>query len=380
MKFQTEGWVVGDKFWKKSHKSYYCDIVHPDRRREQRRLSDDANTAEGLRAEIIAGIRREGVPTKHSTAHQIFNEFLDRSEANNSPKTYKGYRTYLRSLDKTLPKNLRIADFSVAHMDRWMTKCYPAKGNPNTRRAAVAAVKICFNWATNILGVLDKNPLAKYPTPAAAPREVYLQPQQWAVVLDHYPPEDPFHDYLRVLICTGSRPQEVRIMAARHIDWKRQTASFAKGEVPGKKSVARVIRLPTDVLAILRKRALRYPQGPLLRNEDDKPWSSNAVRCRFTRLQKKIPDFHPFAYLARHSFLTLVAEQGKAKAGDLAQIGGHKDATMVLKVYANHFDHRQEHLLDCVESVDPLGEKAKQGKTAKKDHLQDASTQDAQAG
>src|SRR5208282_5086015 len=59
MKFQSEGWVVGDKFWKKSHKCFYCDIVHPDRRREQRRLHEDANTADGMRAEIIAGVQRE---------------------------------------------------------------------------------------------------------------------------------------------------------------------------------------------------------------------------------------------------------------------------------------------------------------------------------
>ena len=32
---------------------------------------------------------------------------------------------------------------------------------------------------------------------------------------------------------------------------------------------------------------------------------------------------------------------------------------MVLKVYGNHFDKRQEHLLKCVEQVDPFGEKAK---------------------
>ena len=263
-------------------------------------------------ADIIAAARREGTPSPDSTVRDLCFQFLDQSKANNSHKTYLGYCTYLKSFCESLPPSLRVREMLKAHLENWLTKTYPAKGNPNTRRAAVVAVKRVFNWSVKQMGWFDRSPLDGYPTPAGVPRETLLAPEQWATVLGRAMPDDPFHDFLRVMICTGCRPQEVRIMAARHINWKRQTAFFERGEVPGKKSRARTVRLPSDVVAILRKWASKNPQGPVLRNEDGNPWSSTAVVSRFRRLQKKVPDFRPIAYLSRHSFTTLLCEAGDA--------------------------------------------------------------------
>jgi len=361
MKFKANGWVVGEKYFKKSHKAFYCSIGHPDRRREERRLGTDASMADDLRTEIISSIIRDGAPSLDMGVRELCKLFLEHSKANQSTKTYLGYRGLLLSFTNTLSPNLRVRDLLKAHVENWLTRIYPAKTtNPNTRRGAVVAVKRVFNWAVKQMGWIDRSPLEGYPTPRAVPRKTLLTPEQWAVVLSHYRPEDPFHDFLRVMVCTGCRPQEVRIIAARHIDWKRQVARLAEGEVPGKK-LARVVRLPSDVVAILQKWAAKYPDGPMLRNADGNPWTANAVTSRFRRLQKKVTGFRPFAYLARHSFITLLSQTGDASVGEVAEISGHTDATMVLKVYGNHFDNRQDHLLNCVERVDPLGEKAKRG-------------------
>ena len=97
MKFKLGPWVVGDMYKKKSHKAYYCVVTHPDKRREERRLGEDKNGAEGRRAEIIAAIRREGVPSLDSLVRDLVFQFLDYSKANNSHKTYLGYKTYWRA-------------------------------------------------------------------------------------------------------------------------------------------------------------------------------------------------------------------------------------------------------------------------------------------
>ena len=43
-----------------------------------------------------------------------------------------------------------------------------------------------------------------------------------------------FRDFLLVLRHTGCRPQEARIVEARHCDFKAAKIKFAKGDVPGK--------------------------------------------------------------------------------------------------------------------------------------------------
>ena len=288
MKFKLGPWVVGDMYKKKSHKAYYCVVTHPDKRREERRLGEDKNGAEGRRAEIIAAIRREGVPSLDSLVRDLVFQFLDYSKANNSHKTYLGYKTYLESFCKSLqPASLRVRDLLPAQVDMWLTKRYPAKTtNTNTRHDAVVAVKRVFNWAMKQLGCIERNPVAGYPTPPNMPRKTLLFPEQWAKVLSFYPPEDPFHDFLRVMICTGARPQEVRVMEARHINWQRQAAYFTTGEIPGKASRPRTLRLPSDVVAILRKWALEVPGRPRAAETRTEtpgrptPWSRGSAACK----------------------------------------------------------------------------------------------------
>ena len=120
----------GRKYWKKSHKAFYCVVVHPDRKREERRLGDDANQAEGLRAEIIAAIRREGTPSPDSTVRDLCFQFLDQSKANNSHKTYLGYCTYLKSFCESLPPSLRVREMLKAHLENWLTKPIPRRATP----------------------------------------------------------------------------------------------------------------------------------------------------------------------------------------------------------------------------------------------------------
>src|SRR5271166_604580 len=103
MKVEINGWVIGDKYWKKSHKGFYCILVRPDRQREDRRLDADANKAEELRAGIIMQAKQEGTPSPDYKVRDLIDRFLDQSEANNARKTYIWYRTYLESLCETLP-------------------------------------------------------------------------------------------------------------------------------------------------------------------------------------------------------------------------------------------------------------------------------------
>jgi len=46
---------------------------------------------------------------------------------------------------------------------------------------------------------------------------------------------DPFHEFMTVLLKTGTRPQQARILSARHVKFDAKLVHFADGEVDGKK-------------------------------------------------------------------------------------------------------------------------------------------------
>jgi integrase len=346
---RINGYSIGEKYWKKSHGCYFLEIRHLDQRRETRRLDPDADKAEAIRAEIITKLRKAGTVSADYGVRDLCFLFLDHAKANNSLKTYKCYRSFIASFCSTIPAALRVRELKLHHVQNWLKRFYPATGNTNTRHNAVATLKRVFNWAVNDMEYLDHSPLVRMKKPPKVPRGTCLSKAQWAEVLARYLPDDPFYDFLYILIHTGCRPQEARILEARHIDWQTGVAQFKDGEVPGKKG-DRQLRLTRDAAAVLQRWALKYPKGPVLRNTDGRPWTPTAISSRFQRLKsgpRKLP-FKVHAYVARHSAAVELLEAG-ASAGAVAAILGHKDATMVLRVYGKHIEQREQHLREHLE-------------------------------
>ena len=341
-------WQVGEKYFKKSHQCYFVKVTDPNGKRKDRRLHTNAEQAETLRCELIVSLKRKGAPTADWLVKDLATRFLDHAKANNAPGTFSGYLQFLKSFCNTLPPHLKVSSLKLHHAQTWLSKCYPETGNPNTRRSAITAVKRLFNWAVNDMEYLESSPLAKLKKPAAVPRSTFLTRAQWDEVLALYKEGDPFLDFLRVLLTTGCRPQEARIVEARHINWQSGKVNFQDGEVPGKEG-AREILLTPEVASILKKCAAANPKGPILRNEDGRPWTADAIVCRCQRAQKKV-SFPVHSYLTRHTAATTMLEEG-ASAGAVAAILGHKDATMVLKVYGKHIEQREQHLRDCLKSM-----------------------------
>jgi integrase len=338
-------WKVGEKYLKSSHGCYFCKIVHPNGRREDRRLDPDKDKAEQIRCELVTALKRQGTPGPDYLVRDLIFLFLDHSKVNNAPTTYRLHRHFLKSFCDTIPASLRVSDLRLHHAQNWLNLRYPATGNQNTRHDAIASLKRVFNWAVNDMDYLDTSPLAKLKKPPKVPRRTFVTKEQWDTVFAQYKANDPFRDFLRFMLLTGCRPQEAKVIEARHVDWKAMRAHFEEGEVPGKKG-SRDILLTEEAFAILKKNAERFPTGPLLRNKQGNPWKKSSINCRFTRLRKKVP-FKVHAYLARHSTATEMLEAG-ASSGAVAAVLGHKDATMVLRVYGKHIDEREQHLRECL--------------------------------
>ena len=170
-------------------------------------------------------------------------------------------------------------------------------------------------------------------------------------------PDREFRDFLTVTLRTGCRPQEVRVLEAKYVLLKEGVARIPKELAKGKRE-ERLVPLDKEVRAILAPLILKYPTGPLLRNTRGRPWTKDAINCRFQRLKEKVP-YRVTAYAMRHTFINEGLRQGVSEAA-LAEVCGHRDTTMILKVYG-HARLHQDLLQDAVRKANQRAPHGKAG-------------------
>jgi integrase/recombinase XerC len=278
-------------------------------------------------------------PRPEMPVASLLDDFLEWSSNNQARATYEWYRKYLQSFSDHCGK-LRVCDLKTYHVTRWIdARWRQGKRRPindGTRRNAIRAVKRVFSWAVKS-DILERSPVRNIEMPPAGSREIYITPEQWAAFLEAVP-ESPFRDFVQFLRWTGARPQEARIVEARHLDGKGIVLD--RIESKGKKR-RRVIPLTIRAHLLVKRLAEKWPEGAIFRNEDGVAWTNDAVNCAFDRFEKKLA-FKVYAYAIRHTFITdmLVAGIDPVK---LAEIVGHRDLKMIHSVY-QHLQLKRDHL------------------------------------
>lgn len=207
--------------------------------------------------------------------------------------------------------------------------------NPTTRKIAAKTIKGAFNWAVR-QGLIPSSPLVGLRVPAGLSRDVLVSPEQWERIIELVVGE--FRDLLIVLRETGCRPQEVRVFEAAHV----RDDHIILGKVDSKgKRYNRVVWLTPTALTIIRQHVEKYPEGKLFRNKWGRPWTGGRLNERCTKIAKKLRiPFYPYAL--RHTYITEALERGVDPV-TLAILAGHKDTTMICRVY-QHLTRKPEHL------------------------------------
>jgi site-specific recombinase XerD len=88
---------------------------------------------------------------------------------------------------------------------------------------------------------------------------------------------------------------------------------------------------------------LKWPEGRMFRNTKGRPWTKDAVNCRFERLKEKLGTRYCL-YLFRHSFATRMLESG-LDGLTVALLLGHANPAMLSTTY-QHLSHNPGHLLE----------------------------------
>jgi len=330
-------------FWKKSHRCWYVKIDGI-----QHRLDPDEKKAWKLYYKMMSGTRIVG---EDDPVVDVISQFMDWSEANHAPDTYRFYRVYNQSFLRSLPHTLKLRDLKPIHVTRWIDKHWPAqdirnhagklvtpKASNNTRNGAVRAVTRPLNWARK-QGLIQVAPLEGLEKPKATPRDAYLWPEQYETLLDLVK-DEAFRDIMQILRHTGCRPQEARTMEARWFNREDRCWEFPREESKGKVK-RRVVLLDDVAFEITQRLALRNPEGPIFRNTQGNLWRKQALIDRCVRLRPKA-GFYVTPYAIRHTFATDAIIRG-VDLVTVAQLMGHADLRMLSEIY-QHVDKRGDHL------------------------------------
>jgi integrase len=290
--------------------------------------------------------------TSTLTAGDLFELFLDHvallvSRCEREPVTYDGYVRHLTSADMSFGAVL-AAEVKPLHVHRWVDD--PTKGwGPTTRHASITAVKAAFRWAKR-RGYLKADPIADLEKPTPRRREAIPTAEQARAILEAAGPE--LRDLLACLNLTGCRPGELMALEASDMDhdggvWRvkdkirRHTGSPTREVYP-----------PPAAVAIGRRLAEQWPEGPVFRNARKRPWTRNAMACGYRRIRETTGlGEEVVGYALRHLWVTDALEGG-LDAITVATLVGHRSTRMIETRYS-HLDERRSHLKEQAGRVRP---------------------------
>jgi integrase len=299
------------------------------------------------RPETTAAGRR-----KQLTVQELCIRFLARAVRELKPTSISSYEQHLQMfVDKW--GSLVATDVRPYHVSEWLDG---RKWGPTTRARAVTTVKAAFSWGHR-QGLLESDPVKLVEKPRAKTRILILSEAQAQAVADAYASTDPFRHFLVTIWDTGARPSEIRVITAAdcQFDHGRVRLDIHKSDSTG---VPRMIYLTPRVLEIFKALAKRYPEGPIFRNRSGRPWSKNAICQRFEGVRERLgygddsalgEGRELTAYAFRHLFVTRALLSGLS-ISDVAELVGHADTKMIMKVY-NHLREHSAHLLKTLSKI-----------------------------
>lgn len=314
---------IGQPFWRNSRRAWYLQVG-----KRQIKLSSDKAVSFQKWHEIVAEAATEKVNKSSSlTLQRVCENFLQEVKNTRSERTWQWYTYHIDILlhdvqGDTVAENVQMRDISALIHNKKDWK-------PNSRHNLARAIKTVFSWAKKNR-MIEVNPVEHLEKPAQEARENYVDPEQFARIMDTLA-EGPFKDLLRMAWDTGMRPQELVRIEARHWQSADKIVVIPASEAKGKRRPRYVFVASPRAAEILDRCSKENPEGPVLRNSMGNPWCKNSLSCAFARLRKKGIDTHLGAF--RKGYCTNALINGVDPV-TVSKLMGHKDLNMIMRVYA----------------------------------------------
>jgi integrase len=322
----------------------------------QRSLGGDKKQA----YEEWSRLTQSGVTTDY-TVQQIIQAYWAWAQQQLAESTLERRKPILDSFSNAMRPTLKVSALRAMHVQDWIDakakqKVVVKRGKRGERKLSnsplspttvgdyVTLIKGVMNWAVR-MGYVDRNPIAAMPRPTARVRQEYVPADLWPRVLE-LATDEPFRDYLIVMLSTGARATEIFTFEAQHLNGNRLILPIEKSK--GRRR-SRVVYLPDQALAIVKRYANLYPTGALFRNADGDAWTRNAIRCRFRRLRQKLGMPGLVATTLRHSFTHWRLTSGQDSL-TVSKLLGHVDTRMIATRYG-HLEANAEFMTAAANQV-----------------------------
>ncbi|MBA4190922.1 MAG: hypothetical protein C0467_23280 [Planctomycetaceae bacterium] len=274
------------KPWYRKDRQAYFVTIHNTRHN----LGSDKKEADRRFHELMAQadatpLPAHAIPTTGLTVGEVFEKFLSWCKQHRSARTYEWSRKHIQTFCDHLKtaRTMLGNELRPYHVVEWVDS-KDAWGN-NQKRGAIVAVTRPFNWAAK-LGYISSSPVRGVEKPSPTKRDSHMTPADFETLLAQVK-DTPFRDLLIFAFEAGCRPQEARMIEARHLNIDQRRIDIPAAEAKGKKR-SRQIYLSDKAYSLVSRLAVLRPTGPLLLNMDGNPWTAQAVVCRFQRLLVKV--------------------------------------------------------------------------------------------
>lgn len=312
-----------EPFYRSARKAWFLQLG-----KRQIKLHADEKEARKRYHEIMAS-QEEPEPPKPvdaSLAVVVIDSFLDWVQRHKAVRTYEWYQRHCEAFARSIPSTLPVSQLKPLHLTRICDS--HLDWSPTTKHGLCRAVQRAFNWAVR-QGMIERSPLSAVEKPEPQDRDVTIMPDEYEKIIGLV--KGGFRDLLMMAWESGARPQELRVIEARHLDFENCRIVFPVKESKGKK-LPRVVYFTDEAKELAKRLAEQHPSGPIFRNADGAPWTRFAINCAFIRLQKKLGrKLHLGAF--RKSWATEALKNG-VDVITTSHLLGHTNPAMLAKVYA----------------------------------------------
>jgi integrase len=308
---------------RKSNKTWYVQING-----QQIALGTGKTAAFDKYAEIMRE-RNLGRSVNRCSVHDIVTAYWQWFQANRATTTCETAKIILDSFQGFVPKGLKAVELRPFHIESWL-KTTRVK-SPSTVNHRITFLIGMMNWARRF-GYIDANPIDNMDKPSPRIRQDFIPPDRFRELIGHAK-KQPFRDFLTVMLDSGARTEEMFKFEAKHFDAKSRRLVLPIIDSKGKRK-SRVVYLPDDAFAIVKRLARQYPEGKLFRNTRGAAWTKDSINCQFRRMKRlmKMPGL--CATVLRHSFAHYRLTMGQDSL-TVSKLMGHADGRMLARRYGH---------------------------------------------
>jgi len=212
----------------------------------------------------------------------LVDQFLDWVQKHRARDTYLWYQFRLQLFAQRYP-DLLVAELKPFHVQQWIDS-YPNLSSGSKRNHA-RSIQRCLSWCEE-QGLIDKNPIRHFKKPRGGKRDMVISPEEYGTILAAIR-NRPFRDLVTFAWETGARAAECLAIERRHVELENYRIVLPVNEEKMER-IPRIIYLTQTAEGIVRRLVLQAPGGPIFRNTNGIPWTTESVNCAFEGLQARM--------------------------------------------------------------------------------------------